>query len=48
VSYSNSYEHGLYIQVRTKEALHCSVVRGGQTKKWMDEKKEPEILPIYY
>jgi hypothetical protein len=29
-----------------EETLHYSVVRGRWTKKWMDEKKEPEILPL--
>ena len=33
-SNSNSYEHGLYIEIRMEETLHCSVAREKQTKKW--------------
>ena len=39
-SYSNLYEHVLYIGPDKKKALHHSVVRGRQTKK--DGKKRPE------
>jgi hypothetical protein len=39
VSYSNSYEHEVYIKVQTKETLYCSVARGRQTKRIDGRKK---------